>query len=85
MFKRYANPFILLDEMIASGRLLEFVGKLLEIKNDEEIWEFFLHKVFDKSFDEFQKGVKKPQPEQNIDFGTTIQKSYDMLQGFVPE
>ncbi len=91
LFKRYASPFLLLDEMIASGRMLEFVDKLIKMQNDEQesdtLWEFYLHRVFDKSYEAFLRdsGKVKPPPEVKIDFEATIKQSENILTGFVPE
>ena len=57
LFKRYANPFLLLDNMITTGRFLEFILELIDIQNDEKIHDVWIHKVFDKSFDDFKKLV----------------------------
>lgn len=92
LFKRYADPFIFLDGMIATGRMHEFVREITAIQNKENenntLWEFFLHKVYDKSYSEFlqENKVQQAQPEESdIDFETTINSSYSMLQGFCPE
>lgn len=92
LFKRYADPFIFLDGMIATGRMYEFVREITAIQNKENenntLWEFFLHKVYDKSYSEFlqENKVQQAQPEESdIDFETTINSSYSMLQGFCPE
>lgn len=91
LFKRYASPFLLLDEMIATGRMLEFIDKITTIRNEEQendtMWEFFLHKVFDKTYDDFLRdcGKNKAQPVAEIDFETTIKTSVNILQDFKPE
>ena len=45
LFKRYASPFLLMDEMIATDRLVEFVDSIVKRtnKDNEEstLWEFF--------------------------------------------
>ena len=90
LFKRYANPFLLLDEMIASSRMLEFVDKVIKIHNEEQendtLWQFYLHKVFDKTYEAFlrESGKTKPIPEETVDFETTIKESMIMLQDFKP-
>lgn len=90
LFKRYANPYLFLDEMISSSRMLEFVNKLVQISNDEiehdTMWQFFLHKVFDKSYEDFLHESRKASNkiEENIDFETTIKSSIEILQDFIP-
>lgn len=92
LFRRYASPFLLLDEMLKINRLSEFVSELVGIvneeNNDKELWEYWLHKVFDKSYQEFVKAVHTPQQvnnDEHVDFGTTINESMNILNGFVPE
>ena len=62
LFKRYASPFLFLDEMIATDRLVEFVGLILKrAKKDTEedvLWEFFLNKVQGESYEEFVNRVR---------------------------
>lgn len=89
LFKRYASPFILLDEMIRAGELFEFVLCMAEQINEEQEWEFFLHKVFDKSFVEFKGEVKASAGAQNTkmsesEIETTLQESRDILTNFIP-
>lgn len=91
LFKRYANPFLLLDEMIPSGMMLDFVNQVVELHNkeseDEALWQFYLHKIFDKTYDEFLREIHKTkdiQADEGIDFETTIKTSMNMLQGFNP-
>ena len=40
LFKRYANPFLLLDNLIATGRFLEFIFELIDIQNEEKYTTF---------------------------------------------
>lgn len=59
--QRYACPFLMLDEFIQLGQLHDFVTEVMKSiveERDEKIkWEFFLHKVFDKTYEEFLNGV----------------------------
>lgn len=58
MFQRYSSPMVLLNQMIRTGRLYEFITELVEIRNEEldekASWEFWLHKDFERSFAEFR-------------------------------
>ncbi len=88
--KRYASPFLLLEEYIEAGCFTEFVESLIDIVNEETenetLWDLYLHKVYDKTYSEFLKAVKsKPEEEQSVDFGTVINESMNILDGFVPE
>lgn len=89
LFKRYASPFILIEETIRTGRFNDFIDELRNIISDEEedrtMWEYYLHRVFDKSYEAFVREVKRPrQPEKTVDFETTIKESYSILKGFNP-
>lgn len=59
LFKRYASPFLLIEEMIRMGQLSEFVSKVISKNNEDIQWEFWLHKVYDKSFEEYQEASKQ--------------------------
>lgn len=89
IYQRYADPFKLLNQMILSGRFQEFIEKLDDIqakeKEDETMWEFYLHKVFNQTYSEFLNGTKKPQVNPDVNLGATIKDSYSILQGFVPD
>lgn len=90
VFKRYSSPFLLLDTLIENGKFLEFIMELLEIYNDEQIYELWLHKVFDKSFSEFKNSaVRKQSTEEvpvmdNKQISSIIKDSYEMLNNFKP-
>lgn len=48
---------VLLDGMIRTRRLTEFIQETMKIRNEELIdktrWEYWLHRVFDMSFDDY--------------------------------
>lgn len=48
----------MLDGMISTGRFFEFVDAFIDTYNEEQeektLWEYWLHRVFDKSYDEFR-------------------------------
>ena len=51
-------------------------------------WEFFLHKIFDKSYQEFKEEIKinKQNQEMSEQFiETTVKHSMDILNTFNPE
>ena len=78
--------------MIASGRLEEFVNDLIHTHNEEledkTLWEYWLHKVFDKGFDEFKASLggknKKAAPTQE-EVKSIAMDSKSILAGFVPD
>ncbi|MDR1563878.1 MAG: hypothetical protein LBS74_02865 [Oscillospiraceae bacterium] len=78
LFKKYANPFILLDQFIIIGGFSAFIEKLVEFDNNQSAWEFFLHKVTDKTYKEFKESLKN-QPEN---FGATEQETADIINKF---
>lgn len=63
LFSRYASPFELLNQMIGMGSFSRFIDEFGEIrrreKEDRTEWEYFLHKVFGKSFNEFQEELRE--------------------------
>jgi hypothetical protein len=80
----------LLDRMIATYRLEEFVDEFVRIYNDEQedktLWEVWLHRIFDKSFAEFKISLTKPEkaaptPEE---LRSIAQDSMNILAGFAP-
>ncbi|NBJ99243.1 hypothetical protein D5282_18525 [bacterium 1xD8-48] len=90
LHKRYASPFSFLDSLIFTGQFASFVvfllNKVEEEKSDSMAWEFFLHKVYDKSFSEFKEelsaraektGVMDEAKKEEI-----IARSEDILKGF---
>ena len=78
--------------MILAGRFDEFVSSfdraIYEEKEDEMQWQYFLHKVFEGSFEEFKNGLKVRSENQNMStrtFETTIKQSMKILQKLSPE
>lgn len=82
----------LLDAMIQTNRLREFVAEIIKLYNEEQedktIWELWLHKVFDESFTDFKKKLKlgtvqsAPKKEE---IEKTVKDSFAMLNGFEPD
>ena len=89
LFKRYASPFALLDNFISTSSLSVFIDDFFkfigEEKQEETNWQFFLHKVFDKSWKQFCDEIASVDKAEKIDVGATIEKSYNMLNNFTPE
>ena len=91
LFKRYASPFILIDNLILIGSSSSFIDDLIDFINEEKEeqvqWEFFLHKVFDKSWKEFcdELIAQESINDEKIDLGATVEKSKNMLNNFTPE
>lgn len=88
IFKRYSSPFLFLDNIIAAGRFKDFIKELNETVMNEDIYELWLHKVHDKTFEEFKNevmdAIKSEQvaPEAKE---ATIKNSFNILNNFKPE
>lgn len=89
--QRYASPFLILDEFIRIHQLYDFVAEILKTIVDEKIhdirWQFYLHKVFDMSFEEYVRRCEQPQHEEMSQgkISDIINDSKKMLEGFKPE
>jgi hypothetical protein len=89
--QRYASPCFLLNGMIQTGRLDEFVDDFIvtvqKEKEEQVNWEFYLHKVFEGTFSDFVDELETNKKNQNLSartIETTIQKSMDILNNFNP-
>lgn len=92
LYKRYADPFSFINGMIQAGRFREFVisfwNTTQEEMNEEKSWEFYLHRVFEGSFDDFMKAQKTDAEHRNLPartIETTINHTNDILKKFNPE
>lgn len=88
LFKKYADPFTLLSGYIQTSRLCEFIEVFYEQKAEDERWEFYLHRVWDKSFTDFCGELQTTQGLQEMseaDMEATVKKSMDILGNFNPE
>lgn len=81
-FTRYANPYILFDSMIASGEFFEFVKTLYKQKEEEQLFEVWLHKVYDMDWKEYLDKIIGP--EENIDVGQIVEGTNDVLNAITP-
>ena len=92
LFKRYASPFSFVDGMINSGRFCEFVIEFIKTTNQEieeqYDWDFFVHKVYDKSYQEFKEEIRINKENQEIsddDIEATVEHSMNILNNFNPD
>lgn len=88
LFKRYADPFSLLNGYIQTSRFCEFIETFLEQKVEDDRWEFYLHRVWDKSYTDFRDDMRRTQGAQSMseaDVEATVKKSMDILVNFNPE
>ena len=84
LFVRYASPFVLLDNLIITNSLNNFISDFIGFVREDNEWEFFLHKVYDKSWSEFSNDMKQSENQKPIDLGATLVKSKNMLSNFTP-
>lgn len=91
LFQRYASPFLFIDGMIQTGRFFEFVTDFIRTTNQEKEdqldWEFWLHKVWDGTFEEFKRSIEVNKENQNMSehtIETTVNNSLDILKNFNP-
>lgn len=83
---------VLLDQMIRTRRFEEFVLELVQMHNEEmedkTLWDIWLHRIFDKGFDEFKKSLggrnEKAAPTQE-EVKSIAMDSKNILAGFVPD
>ena len=89
LFTRYASPFVLLDGLIMTNSLNGFVDDffdfIIEERKEKTEWEFFLHKVYDKSWSEFSDSIKQSDNREPIDSGAPLNKSKNILNNFTAE
>ena len=84
LFKRYASPFVLLDNLIITNSLNNFVNDFFDFVREDNEWEFFLHKIYGKSWSEFSDSIKQSDNQEPIGLGATLTKSKNMLENFTP-
>ena len=88
LFKRYADPFSLMDGYIQTSRFCEFIRAFSEQKIEDDRWEYFLHKVWDKSYSDFCETLQVSQDLQTMSdsmIETTVKQSMNILRNFNPE
>lgn len=77
-----------MDGYIQTGRMCEFIQAFIEQKREDELWEYFIHKVWDKSYSEFCASLQTSQDLQEMsdeDIETTVRNSMNILGNFNPE
>lgn len=91
MFKRYSDPLVLLNHMIRTGRMYEFITELIEIRNEEldekASWEFWLHKDFERSFAEFRDDLLNNEKNASLtkkDLANIVNQSAEIA-SFIPQ
>ena len=93
LFQRYSDPLTLVDKMILSRRLEEFVSQFMNLWNqdieEKTTWEMWLHKVFDQSYSDWTNALKGKQSAYEVpsedELEMTVRNSMISLNCFVPE
>ena len=87
LFKRYADPFSLMTGYIQTSRFCEFIKEFAEQKREDDMWELYLHKVWNQSYSDFVEEAKNSQALRNMsenDMEATVKKSMNILGNFTP-
>lgn len=87
LFKRYADPFSLLNGYIQTSRFCEFIQEFIKQKTQDDRWEYYLHKVWGQSFDEFCETLQTSQEQRamsDAEIETTVKESMNILGNFNP-
>lgn len=88
LFKRYADPFSLLNGYIQTSRFCEFLSEFAKLKEQDDRWEFFLHKIWNQSYKEFTETLQTSQDLQSMsedDIEATVKMSMSILGNFNPD
>ena len=90
VFKRYSSPFSLFDELIESNQFNDFIVTLNTKYIEDLEYDLWLHKVYDKSFEEFKKDISISRDAQagymdEEDVKATVKKSNEILSKFKPQ
>lgn len=83
---------LLIDTMIKGRRFKAFVDDLVNRHNTEEeertMWEYWLHRIFDKSFADFMSEIKPnskkttTKQDTTTDWTKVVAESRDILNDF---
>ena len=84
---------MLLEQMLQTGRLAEFIDEIGQLmwqeKADKQRWDFWLHRVFDMTFDEYvqlcEDSMRQNESSEKNDIEATVKHSYEMMENFHPE
>lgn len=83
---------ILLDQMIKARRLYEFINTFISIHNEEQeekvMWEYWLHKDFERPFSEFYNATQgkttEPKTTDKAELIEIVKHSHEIA-SFVPQ
>lgn len=91
--QRYASPYLILDDFIRLQQLHDFIYEILttiaEERAHEKRWEYYLHRVYDITFEEYVRRCERSQAQNcgmtTKEIGGVVSDSRNILKGFVPE
>lgn len=66
LFRRYASPYLILDEVIASFKLCEFIDYIISEHHEQQLWDYWLHRVYNMSFSEYKRRCEKPEESYSM-------------------
>lgn len=93
---RYADPFSVLNEMIANEMLPEFIENLINQVNEDKLWQLYLAVALmeERSFSQWKEDITGHPPEENstgvVDAGQemtpeeAVVQAEGILSGFKP-
>ena len=90
VFKRYSSPYSLFDELIETNQFSDFISTLNDKVIEDLEYELWLHKIYDKSFEQFKRDIIMSRDAQagymdETEIKTTVKKSNEILSSFKPQ
>lgn len=84
---------MLLQQMLQTGDFSQFIDELGQImwqeKADKQRWDFWLHRVYDRSFEDYlndcEAAMQQAEASENVNIETTVKNSFEMMENFHPE
>ena len=93
-YREYSSPFSLLDAVIASGRLTDWIDQFLDAHKEKIQWEHWLNKIHEQSWSDYLEESKAEEESQKrlaalaswdrSEVEATVQHSFDMMRNFTP-
>ena len=92
LYQRYASPFSFMSQAIRAGRFTDFVFSFMDAinkeKDEEALWQYYLSRVYDVSFNDFKKNLEDRKKNQDMTERTMeeiLKESDNILENFNPE
>ncbi len=85
LFSRYASPYLLADAVITYGRFQHFIIGMFDKEDDRVQWEYYLHRVYGKSFAEYREDIKelgRSYAMTNGQVAAQLKEAGNILHGF---